>query len=115
MVNVIETKIFWSHFKGSWPYDDFLYSMYLVVQCMTGYDYSIYLVIEKMMHDLRQQMTNNKNKNNQFIAEIKGKATSCSFNTSKFHYRMMLVEGVGLFKSRPIHSSLYQNSLFHPI
>ena len=51
MVNVIKTQIFWSHFKGSWPYDDFLYSMYLVVQCMTGYDYSIYLVIEKMMHD----------------------------------------------------------------
>ena len=37
--------------KGLWPYDDFTYSMYLVVQCMTGYDYSIYLVIEKMMYD----------------------------------------------------------------
>lgn len=25
-------------YKGSWPNDDFLYIMYLVVQCMTEYD-----------------------------------------------------------------------------
>ena len=56
-----------------------------------------------------------KAKTTNWWLKIKGKATNCSFITLPNFTRMMLLGRVGLFKSRPIHSSLYRNSFFYPI